>query len=129
MNRMIIPSPARSEPPSPSTSRANAKARTRARVLQAARSLFMERGYEAATIRDIASRADLSTGAVFASFSDKADLFKAVLAEDHERQLDAMESARLDDLPVRKALLAMFRVAYQFHLDQLPLLRAATGLS
>ena len=59
MNRMIIPSPARSEPPSPSTSRANAKARTRARVLQAARSLFMERGYEAATIRDIASRADL----------------------------------------------------------------------
>jgi AcrR family transcriptional regulator len=98
-------------------------------VLQAARSLFMERGYEAATIRDIAARADLSTGAVFASFSDKADLFKAVLAEDHERQVDAMESAQLEDLPVRKALLAMFRVAYQFHLDQLPLLRAATGLS
>jgi AcrR family transcriptional regulator len=89
----------------------------------------MERGYEAATIRDIAARADLSTGAVFASFSDKADLFKAVLAEDLEHQLELLEAAQSVDLPVKEALLTMFRPTYAFHLAQLPLLQAATGLS
>jgi AcrR family transcriptional regulator len=98
-------------------------------VLHAARDLFMERGYEAATIREIAARADLSTGAVFANFSDKADLFKAVLAEDLEHQLDLLDAAQSVDLPVKETLLTMFRAAYAFHLGQLPLLQAATGLS
>ena len=34
------------------------------------------------TIRDIAAAADLSTGAVFASFTDKADLFNEVIVAD-----------------------------------------------
>lgn len=122
-------SPRSSGPPPTPSSRAGAKARTRSKVLQAARSLFMERGYDAATIRDIAARAGLSTGAVFASFSDKADLFKAVLAEDLGRQLDLLEAAQSVDLPVRETLLRLFRAAYAFHLEQLPLLQAATGLS
>jgi len=129
MNRMLMASPRPSEPPPSSSSRAGAKARTRGKVLQAARSLFMERGYDAATIRDIAARAGLSTGAVFASFSDKADLFKAVLAEDLERQIELLDAALSADLPVKQALLQLFRAAYAFHLDQLPLLQAATGLS
>ena len=49
-----------------------AKARTRVKVLEAARTLFAERGYDAATIRDIAKGAGMSTGAVFANFQDKA---------------------------------------------------------
>ncbi len=129
MNRMFMAGSPRSVPRASSSSRADAKARTRGRVLQAARDLFMERGYEAATIRDIAARAGLSTGAVFASFSDKADLFKAVLAEDLERQLELLEAVQSVDLPVKQALLTLFRAAYSFHLEQLPLLQAATGLS
>jgi AcrR family transcriptional regulator len=113
----------------PSSRRADAKARTRVKVLEAARSLFMERGYDAATIRDIAARAELSTGAVFASFTDKADLFNAVLAEDLERQVAMLQVAQSVDLPMEKALLGLFRGAYEFHLAQLPLLQAATGLS
>lgn len=59
--------------------RTRAKAQTYQRVLDAARGLFAaEGGYEAATIRDIAKAAGMSTGAVFANFEDKADLYKAV---------------------------------------------------
>jgi AcrR family transcriptional regulator len=128
MNRMLIE---RSSPrvSPPSSRRADAKARTRRKVLDAARSQFMERGYEAATIRDIAARAELSTGAVFASFADKSDLFNAVLAEDLEQQIDLIKDAQSSDMPMDQALLELFRGGYQFHMGRLPLLQAATGLS
>lgn len=54
-----------------------AKARTTAKVLEAARDLFAEVGYEKATIRDIADRAKMSTGAVFSNYENKAALYKA----------------------------------------------------
>ena len=43
------------------TRRALAKQRTRERVLSAARRLFTERGYEGATIRDIAQAAGMNS--------------------------------------------------------------------
>ena len=60
------------------TRRALAKQQTRAKVLAAARRLFSEQGYEGATIRDIAAAAGMSTGAVFANFTDKSDLFREI---------------------------------------------------
>lgn len=59
--------------------RQQAKAATRARVLKASRDLFAEVGYAAAGIRDIARAAGMSTGAVFASFEDKAALWRAAM--------------------------------------------------
>lgn len=56
-------------------SRAVAKAHTRAKVLACARDLFADRGYEGTTIRDVAIATGMSTGAIFANFKDKADLF------------------------------------------------------
>jgi AcrR family transcriptional regulator len=109
--------------------RAQSKLKTRRRVLDAARRLFMERGYEAATIRDIASEAGLSTGAVFASFMDKTDLFNAVMAEDFQRQVENVQKAERPDADVEDALLALFKVGYDFHFGQLPLLQAAVSLS
>ena len=70
--------PARGQSMSPDSARAKAKASTRAAVLAAARKLFEAVGYEAATVRGIAAAAGLSTGAVFASFEDKAALYGAV---------------------------------------------------
>lgn len=55
-----------------------AKAQTRAKVLDAGKSLFEEVGYERATIRAVARRAGFSTGAVFANFADKTELYRAV---------------------------------------------------
>jgi AcrR family transcriptional regulator len=113
----------------PTSLRAQSKLKTRRRVLDAARQLFMERGYEAATIRDIASHAGLSTGAVFASFVDKTDLFNAVMAEDFQRQVEALRQAAKSDATVEEAIMVVFEAGYRFHGAQLPLLQAAISLS
>lgn len=60
------------------TRRQLAKAATRAKVLSAAKLLFEIDGYERATIRDIARVAEMSTGAVFASFAGKAELYATI---------------------------------------------------
>jgi AcrR family transcriptional regulator len=113
----------------PTSLRAQSKLKTRRRVLDAARQLFMERGYEAATIRDIASQAGLSTGAVFASFVDKTDLFNAVMAEDFQRQVEHLREAAKPDAKVEDGVLSVFEAGYRFHGAQLPLLQAAISLS
>lgn len=113
----------------PTSLRAQSKLKTRRRVLDAARELFMERGYEAATIRDIASAAGLSTGAVFASFVDKNDLFNVVMAEDFQRQVEHLRDAAKPDAKVEDAVMAVFEAGYRFHGAQLPLLQAAISLS
>ena len=57
------------------------KEATRARVLAAARGLFDEVGYEAATIRMVAQRAGVSVGSVFTTFIGKAHLLSQVMAD------------------------------------------------
>ena len=48
-------------------------------MLDAARQLFEEVGYEAATIRDIARRAGVSVGSVFTGFSSKSHVLVEVI--------------------------------------------------
>lgn len=126
---MNVVSPVSPEAGAPTSLRAQSKLKTRRRVLAAARRLFMGRGYEAATIRDIASEAGLSTGAVFASFIDKTDLFNAVMAEDFQRLVEDLRKADAPDASVEQAVLTLFKAGYAFHFGQLPLLQAAVALS
>jgi AcrR family transcriptional regulator len=51
------------------------------RLLQAARAVFVRRGYQAATLDEIAAAAGLTKGAVYARFAGKADLLLALLAQ------------------------------------------------
>jgi TetR/AcrR family transcriptional regulator, cholesterol catabolism regulator len=55
------------------------KQATRRRVLDAARELFEEVGYENATIRAIARRAGVSVGSIFTSFSSKSHVLSEVM--------------------------------------------------
>ena len=109
--------------------RAAGKARTRQRLIEAARRLFMERGYEGATVRDIAAGAGLSTGAVFASFADKTELFNAVLEADSQAQITAMNQAGAKPGRPRERLVRTLAAAYAFQLGQIELLRAALAVS
>ena len=107
------------------TRRALAKQQTRAKVLAAARRLFSEEGYEGATIRDIAAAAGMSTGAVFANFSDKSDLFREIMITDMAALAEAMRDAGQKGAGVEDALLKIFMAGYGFYKSQLPLARAA----
>ncbi|HEX8661663.1 MAG TPA: TetR/AcrR family transcriptional regulator [Brevundimonas sp.] len=109
--------------------RQTAKVRTRQKVLDAARQLFAERGYEPATIRDIAKGAGMSTGAVFANFQDKAELFEAVLATDMVKLADTLKAAAAAETTVRGRLLAALIAGYHSSLEQLPLVQAVVARS
>jgi len=111
------------------TRRTLAKQQTRAKVLAAARRLFSEQGYEGATIRDIATAAGMSTGAVFANFTDKSDLFREIMFADMELLIAEMRKALEQGRTVEDALLKMFMAGYAFYKTQLPLARAAFGVS
>ena len=73
--------------------RKSQKEATRQRVLDAARELFEAKGFEAATVRDIARMAGVSVGSVFTTFSSKGDILSQVMAD----RLDALY-AELDRL-------------------------------
>ncbi len=111
------------------TRRALAKQQTRLKVLAAARKLFSEEGYEGATIRDIAAAAGMSTGAVFANFSDKSDLFREIMNADMVLLSEAMRDAAQKGRTVDDALLRAFAAGYAFYKSQLPLARAAFSIS
>src|SRR5215472_6849557 len=72
--------------------------RNRTLVLDAARQVFLARGYHNATLEQIADEAGFSKGVVYSQFASKADLFLALLdARIAER---AEENARLaESLP------------------------------
>ncbi|MDR6624238.1 TetR/AcrR family transcriptional regulator [Caulobacter segnis] len=55
------------------------KAATREKVLEAARDLFNEIGYDETTIRAIAERAGVSVGSVFTTFASKAEVLSHVM--------------------------------------------------
>ena len=105
-----------------------AKVRTRQKVLDAARDLFAERGYEPATIRDIAKGAGMSTGAVFANFQDKAELFETVLTEDMSRLATTLRDGAGSG-EVKARLTSALAAGYHETLDQLPLFQAIVARS
>ncbi len=109
----------------PLTRRAIAKLKTRQSLLAAGKLLFSERGYEAATVRDIAAAADMSTGAVFANFNDKADLFSEILASDQDAIAAKMRRAAQGPGSAAQRLAAIFAAGYAFNTEQLALFQAA----
>jgi AcrR family transcriptional regulator len=109
--------------------RVQSKLRTRQKVLEAARALFIERGYEASTVRDIARQAGMSTGAVFANFEDKSDLFEAIVTEDFDSITELMRAARDQGEGVEGKVLEMLSAAYGHYADSLPLAQATVAYS
>lgn len=109
----------------PLSRRSLAKLRTRQALISAAKALFTAHGYAEATVRGIARATGMSTGAVFANFADKADLFAEVLANDHLALNPVLEDmAKAEGAPAQ-VLVAMYGRAYAFHLAQLPLFQSA----
>ena len=100
-------------------SRQAQKASTQRRVLDAARELFQTVGYEASTIRDIASLAGVSVGSVFNAFASKRAILSAVmqerlglLHEELQRVLPHLRGSTLDRLR------SIFAIHYAFQAER-----------
>jgi AcrR family transcriptional regulator len=68
--------------------RAQAKEQTREHLLEAAERVFVEKGFHAATLDQVAEDAGYTKGAVYSAFESKADLFLAIFAERSRRRAE-----------------------------------------
>ncbi|HEY1169256.1 MAG TPA: TetR/AcrR family transcriptional regulator [Candidatus Limnocylindrales bacterium] len=69
-------------------SRQERKAQTRERLLDAAAQVFAQRGFEAASLDEVAAAAGYTKGAVYSNFAGKTDLLIALL----ERRIDVQSA-------------------------------------
>ena len=81
-------------------------------VLDRAMMVFWERGYEATSIQDVVEATGLNRGSLYATFSDKKQLFLAVLAR-YANRVGTPLLAELADPDPRRAIERMFAAILQ----------------
>jgi AcrR family transcriptional regulator len=91
-------------------SRTQSKARTREELVSAARRVFLDRGFHAATLEEIADAAGYSKGAVYSNFAGKDDLFLAVLEERYAERAKAYEEVFLGATELEQTFRAIARL-------------------
>ena len=103
-------------------------ARNRARILEAARSLFAERGVREVSLEEVARAAGVGKATLFRRFGDRGALFLALLDE-HERELQ--DAVLRDEPPLgpgaspRARLLAFLDALLRLSLEHRELLLAS----
>jgi AcrR family transcriptional regulator len=82
---------------------------TRGRLIAAAAEVFCENGYEGTTVAEVARRAGLTTGAIYANFRDKAELLLQTIERDIAVWVAELEAARNSGVSAADRVLLMAR--------------------
>jgi len=90
------------------------KAAKLAKISRAARGLFIRRGYDATTLRDIAAKAEVGLGTLFSYAADKRDLLFLIINDDIEAMNAAAFAAAPAEGPLIDRLIAIFRRFFRF---------------
>ena len=90
------------------------KLANRGAILDAAREVFAELGYGAATVRDIVRRTELATGTFYNYFPDKEAVFRALLDERAREVREVVRAARKDAGDVEAFVREGFRAYFEF---------------
>ena len=77
----------------------------RGQILRAARSVFIDKGFLAARVEDVAKRAGLSKGAVYFYYTSKRELFLSLVREEQENTYHFLDEAEQDTRPAQIKLL------------------------
>jgi AcrR family transcriptional regulator len=78
----------------------------RAQILKGAMQEFLEKGFDATSMNEIARAAGVSKGTIYVYFADKVELFEALIAEERERMFEGLETLLEGDLSLRDKLIA-----------------------
>lgn len=98
--------------------RARGKAEKLRRITQAARQLFIEKGYDDTTTREIARRAGVGLGTLFTYASDKRDLLFLIFNDELEAVIDAAFGGGRHPADLLDRLESIFRPFYVFFARQ-----------
>jgi AcrR family transcriptional regulator len=94
--------------------REQTKAANRAAILDAARTVFSEIGYGAATVRDIVRETDLATGTFYNYFPDKESVLHALLDEAAAEIRSRVREARKSSHTIEQFVEGGFRAYYGY---------------
>lgn len=87
----------------------------RGQLLRESARLFREKGYDATSVRDIASATGLQSGSWVYHFKTKQDILAAVMEQGLQQALERIEAIAREGLPAREH----FRELVRTHLDTL----------
>jgi len=90
------------------------KQANRAAILDAAREVFAELGYGAATVRDIVRRTDLATGTFYNYFPDKEAIFRALVEESARQVREIVRAARREARDVESFVREGYRAYFSY---------------
>jgi AcrR family transcriptional regulator len=97
--------------------------KTRDRLIRAAREIFLEKGYDNATTREISERADLGAGTFYVHFRDKRDVYDALVRranrEMHQRWMKALKP----EMSVEEQVVAALRISFAYFRENAELAR------
>ncbi len=102
---------------------------TRARILATALELFRSRGFEGATMREIAAAAGVATGAAYYYFDSKDAIVLAFYDQAQHELRPLLERALQGPKDLRGRLLAVLDVKLQYFAPNRRLLGALTGFT
>jgi AcrR family transcriptional regulator len=101
--------------------REQTKVQNRLAILDAAREVFGELGYEAATVRDIIRRTGLAAGTFYNYYRSKEEVFAALADDGARRFAPVLKALRAQGLPfddfVRAAIVAYFEFMADEHVS------------
>jgi AcrR family transcriptional regulator len=86
-------------------------------IMGSARELFFAKGFNTATMDEIAHKAELSKGALYLYFASKEELYVSVMSEGLSILFERTEEALTLNLPPDQMLRKLGEVNYRYYLD------------
>jgi AcrR family transcriptional regulator len=114
----------------PAGKREHTKAANRTAILEAAREVFADVGYDAATVRDVIRRTDLASGTFYNYFPDKESVLRALLEESSREMRARVGDARAEASSLEEFVGHAYRAYFAFMVEDRPtfeLLRRNAG--
>ncbi len=102
---------------------------TRARVLGAALKVFRERGFQAATMREIAAEAGMAVGAAYYYFDSKDALVMAFYEQTQEQMIPALDEALAQSRTLEQRLRGIIGLKFEHFAPNRALLAALSAHS
>jgi len=88
------------------------------KIVRSASRLFARKGFHTCTMRDIATAARVSTGAIYHYFPSKEDVYLAIVQREYRRRREMIEAKKLENPSteelVRSAVILLFQMAEEY---------------